>query len=80
MKWFVTVKTKAREERVKALDATHFDVFVKTLPIEGKANEAVVRVLARFLGVAPATLTLRSGATYRHKVFERKETVTEKMC
>lgn len=70
MRIFVTVKTRAREERVERVDETHFSVFVKALPIENKANAAVTRALARFLGIAPTCLTLRSGATGKRKVFE----------
>lgn len=70
MRLFVTVKTRAQEERVERIDETHFTVSVKTLPIDGKATAAVAKALARFLGVASSRLTLRSGITAKHKVFE----------
>jgi len=70
MKLFVTVKTNAREEQVKQEDETHFTVAVQALPIDGKANVAVRRALSRYLGIAPARLTLRSGAALRRKVFD----------
>lgn len=70
MRLFVTVKTNARAESVEAVDATHFVVAVKAQPIEGKANVAVAKILARYLGMAPSRLTLRSGATGKRKVFE----------
>jgi hypothetical protein len=38
-------------------------------PEDGKANDAVRRLLARALGVAPSRLTLARGATARDKVF-----------
>lgn len=67
---FVTVKTRAREERVEQVDATHLVVMVKALPIEGRVNEAVARLLARHLGVAKTQLRLVSGASGKRKVFE----------
>lgn len=67
---FVTVKTRAREERVEQVDATHLVVMVKALPIEGRANEAVGRLLARHLGIAKTQLRLVSGASGKRKVFE----------
>lgn len=70
MRYFVTVKTKAREERFEAIDATHFRVTVKALPIEGRANTAVAKALARNLGVAVSRLTLIAGASGTRKVFE----------
>ena len=38
-------------------------VYVRRPAVEGKANEAVVRLLAKHLGVAPSRLVLVSGAT-----------------
>lgn len=74
MRVFVTVKTRARTEQVEAIDATHFIVSVKALPIEGKANAAVTRLLARHLGRGVSELVLRSGASGKHKVFEYETT------
>ena len=70
MRIFVTVKTRALEERVERVDATHLVVMVKALPIEGRANEAVGRLLAQHFGVTKSQLRLVSGASGRHKVFE----------
>jgi uncharacterized protein len=44
-------------------------VYVREPAVEGKANEAVVRLLAKHLGVAPSRLDLVSGATSRVKRF-----------
>ena len=38
-------------------------VYVRQPAVEGKANEAVVRLLAKHLGVAPSRLVLVAGAT-----------------
>jgi uncharacterized protein YggU (UPF0235/DUF167 family) len=38
-------------------------------PIGGKANEAVIRVLAEYLGVPRSHIELVSSATARHKRF-----------
>lgn len=70
MRIFVTVKTNARETKVIAEDATHFAVSVTVAPIEGKANSAVIKALARHLGRAPSTLVLRSGGKGKRKVIE----------
>lgn len=70
MRLFVTVRTNAPEERVEQVDETHFVVTVKAQPIEGKANTAVIKAVARHLGIAPSRMMLRSGATGKRKVFE----------
>jgi uncharacterized protein YggU (UPF0235/DUF167 family) len=70
MKLFVTVKTHAQETKVIEQDATHLVVSVKALPIEGRANAAVIKALARHFRRAPFCFVLRSGITNKHKVFE----------
>ncbi len=70
MKLFVTVKTKARKELVQKIDDTHYGVSVKALPAEGKANEAVVRVLARHFGIAQLRVTLVKGHSSKQKIFD----------
>lgn len=43
--------------------------YVTVVPEDGKANEAVVKLLAKALGVAKSRLTLIRGQTSRDKVF-----------
>lgn len=69
MRYFVTVKTRAREDRIEVIDPVHFTVSVKASPIEGKANDAVRRLLARVLGVPLLSLRLIAGETGKNKVF-----------
>lgn len=46
-------------------------VCTRARPEAGKANEAVRKLLAAHLGVAPGTLELVHGSTSRTKVFRR---------
>jgi len=43
------------------------EVKVAEAPADGAANEAVVRLLAKALGISRSELTIISGATSRHK-------------
>lgn len=70
MRIFVTAKTRARKEGVEQKDGTHFVVSVKAMPVEGKANDAISRLLAKHLKIPKSHLTLRSGATGKNKVFD----------
>lgn len=51
------------------VEAGQIRVYVTVVPEDGKANRAVVRVLAKALGLAGSRLTLVRGATGRDKVF-----------
>jgi len=52
------------------LEMVEYKVLVKEPPVSGKANEAVVKALAKYFGIAPSLIRLVSGATAKRKVFE----------
>lgn len=51
------------------VEGTAIKVLVTVVPEDGRANRAVVELLAEALGVAKSRLTLIRGATARDKVF-----------
>lgn len=51
------------------LDGEMLRVMVTVVPEDGKANAAVVKLLAKALGIAKSRLVLIRGATSRDKVF-----------
>lgn len=65
------IKPNARHsEGVTLLDDGTYEVRVKAPAVEGKANEAARKQLAKYFGVAGTKVKLLHGATSRHKVFE----------
>ncbi|MCI5110624.1 MAG: DUF167 domain-containing protein [Marivita sp.] len=64
----VRVTPNARANTVAIVDGT-IRVGVTVPPADGKANAAVVALLAKALGVAKTRLTLLQGQTSRNKVF-----------
>lgn len=69
MKIFVRAKVNAKKERVEQIDATHYIVQVKAPPVEGKANEAIVKALAEYFDLAPSRIRMTSGKTSKQKTF-----------
>ncbi len=70
MKIEVLVKTRTKEDAVRKFDATHFAVSVKAIPHEGRANVSVIKVLAKYLGLAKSRLRIVSGETTKRKMIE----------
>jgi uncharacterized protein (TIGR00251 family) len=70
MRLYVKVKLKAKTEQVKQIDPFHFEISVKEPPIEGRANEAVIRILAELFDIPKARLHIISGQTSRNKVLQ----------
>lgn len=64
----VRVTPKASANRVTYENGV-LRAYVTTVPEDGKATAAVIKLLARALGIAPTRLTLIRGATARDKVF-----------
>lgn len=64
----VRVTPNARANTVAIVDGT-IRVGVTVPPADGKANAAVVALLAKALGVAKTRLTLLQGQASRNKVF-----------
>jgi len=69
-KIFVKAKAGAKKESVLKTGVSEFKIAVKEPAKEGKANEAVARVLAEYFGIALSRVRLLSGFTSRQKIFE----------
>lgn len=64
----VRVTPKASRARIEA-GPEGLKVYVTVPPEDGKANAAVIKLLAKALGIAPSRLSLATGAGSRQKVF-----------
>ena len=69
MQIFVTAKTKSKKPSVVQIDLTHFVVAVAEEPLDGKANEAIARALAKHLKVRRSDIVLVRGGKSKEKVF-----------
>lgn len=70
MKIFVKTKPNAKEEKIKKIDETHFEVWVKEPAEKGKANKAVLKVLAEYFKISKSRFMLVSGKTSKQKIIE----------
>jgi uncharacterized protein (TIGR00251 family) len=64
----VRVQPRARRDEIAGVRDGRLLVRVTAPPLEGRANDALRRLLARYLGVAPSRLSIASGAGSRDKV------------
>lgn len=69
MKIVVKAKTKAKIESVEKINELTYRVSVKEIPAEGKANQAIIKALAKYFDIARSSITLISGQTSKQKVF-----------
>lgn len=70
MKLFVKVKPSAKEEKLETISENQVAIWVKEPPVEGRANEAVIRVLADHFRVPRLSVKIISGRTSKNKIIE----------
>ncbi|OWK26677.1 MAG: hypothetical protein US76_01515 [Parcubacteria group bacterium GW2011_GWA2_38_13b] len=70
MKIFVKAKPNAKEEWVEKIDSAHFVISVKEPPIQGRANEAIKKVLADYFKISVQSVKIVSGHYLRRKIID----------
>ena len=70
MKISVHLKPNSRHrEEVVPNDDGSLTIYTKAPAIEGRANAAAIKLLAKHFGVSKSQIRLLHGATSKHKVF-----------
>jgi uncharacterized protein len=67
---YVTVKPNAKRADITPISDTEFRVAVPAPAQDGKANEAVVEILAGYFRVPKSTITILRGHSARKKLIE----------
>ena len=70
MKISVKVKPNAKMEKVEKLSETEFTASVKASPQDGKANLALIALLADYFHVPKKRISLLRGASSKQKWLE----------
>ena len=70
MKVSVKVKPNAKIEKIEKLSETEFKVSLKAPPKDGKANAALIALLADYFDVPKKRITLLRGTSSKQKWVE----------
>ena len=77
------VKPRAKRDKIVVVDENNFDVWVTSPPVDGKANEQVVKLLSKSLGISRSAIVIIRGESGKNKVVRidglTKEEVLRKM-
>ncbi len=74
MKVEVSAKTHAKFEKVEYSEG-HYKVWTKEPPVDGRANAAIIKLLAEYFKVPRSRIRLISGAKGKKKWFEINEMI-----
>jgi uncharacterized protein YggU (UPF0235/DUF167 family) len=70
MKFTVRVKAGASQEKVEKVSDTEYIVWTRALAEKGKANDAVVRLIAEYFRVPKSRAWIVAGHASRSKIIE----------
>ncbi len=70
MRIFVKVKPNAKVEKVEKVDDLNYFVSVKAPPTEGRANRAVVELIADYFKIPKSKVKIIAGFSSKNKVIE----------
>ena len=70
MRFRIRAKPNAKEDSVEKIDEANFVILVKEPPIRGRANAAIIKLLADYFGVPAAQVSIVAGFASKHKIVE----------
>ncbi len=66
----VKVKPNSKQQKIEELSDGSLNVHLKSPPVDGKANEELIKILAEKFSVPKSYIRIKSGLTSRQKVVE----------
>ncbi|MBD2209134.1 DUF167 domain-containing protein [Nostoc linckia FACHB-104] len=66
----VKVKPNSRQQKIEEQADGSLNVHLKSPPVDGKANEELIKLLAEKFNVPKSYIRIKSGATSRQKLVE----------
>jgi uncharacterized protein (TIGR00251 family) len=66
----VKVKPNAKQQKIEELADGSLNAHLKSPPLDGKANEELIKLLAKKFDVPKSSIRIKSGATSRQKLIE----------
>jgi uncharacterized protein (TIGR00251 family) len=70
MKIIVKTKPGAKNDTIEKIDESNYVVSIKEPPINGRANAALIKLLATYFDISPSLIEIISGFMARVKVIE----------
>lgn len=70
MKIKVKVKPNSRQQKIEQSDDGTWIVNLKSQPIDGKANQELIKLLAQYCQVTKKQITIKAGQATKNKLIE----------
>lgn len=66
----ITVKPRSSKKEVIKISETEYQVRLTASPVDGEANEQLIKVLSEYFGIAKSLITIVKGKTGKKKIIE----------
>lgn len=66
----VKVKPNAKQQKIAEQSDGSLTIHLKSPPVDGKANEELIELLAEKFNVPKSAIRIKSGISYRQKLVE----------
>jgi len=70
MKIQVKVKPNSKQQKIQEVSNNSLLVWLKSPPVDGKANQELIEILAKKYQVAKSQITIKSGLAAKTKLIE----------
>jgi hypothetical protein len=70
MKIQVKVKPNSKQQKIEELTDGSLIIRLKSPPVDGKANQELIKILAKKYGVAKSQVVIKSGLSGKNKSIE----------
>ncbi|MGI5897666.1 MAG: DUF167 domain-containing protein [Candidatus Dojkabacteria bacterium] len=70
MKIELNVKTQQKVSKVEMRDDGIMNVFVKSSPIENKANVEIIKLLSKYYDIPKSSISIKTGKKSKRKIVE----------
>ncbi len=72
MRIYVKVVPKSSRNKVEKISEEEYKVWITAPPVDGKANDMLIKVLADYFDVSKSSLAITGGKTARTKIIDIK--------
>ncbi|MBD2259797.1 DUF167 domain-containing protein [Pseudanabaena sp. FACHB-2040] len=66
----VQVKPNTKQQKIDKTDAGIWVVYLRSPPVDGKANKELIQLIAKELGLPKSRISIKAGANSRRKWVE----------
>lgn len=72
MRIYVKVSPRSSKNEVTKISEGEYKIKLTAAPVDGQANDMLIRILSKYFGVPKSSLTIVGGKTARTKIVDIK--------